>query len=268
MTIIQDYIRDPGRPEFVRRFLAHAASPWKGADAPTLFGTLNGVRVQVVAVMPTGRVGVTEQIGTLSPQRYVALRQLSDLGETLYPSRVKRAARRPVRLDEIFDWFEGAYGVPYADVAATPTRRDCVNARAACVGMHFAVNRYLTIADVARALVAATGIPHGENFVRDIGIRTGLRRKDVDKVDLGYLIAIWRRGPLPVGYEAGQVPREVLRRLQPFVAVCDGLVDALPIAKMRALPWRGASGADPDLFADEPIDADNDNDREGASWAA
>lgn len=252
MSIRQEYAQDASRPECLRRFLAHTDSPWARSRPPTLYGTLGGERVRVVSALRTGRVGVTTDIiGDLSPRRFVAIRELSDLSETLYPMKTLPSVSRPRSLDQVIPWIEATYGVSYAELAAGKKRRDCRAARYAAVGMLLAINRRAEVPSVAAIAQYKT------SYVWRLANEFGLRGGDIDPIDRNYLFAIWRRGPLPIGYGAGEIPREVTIRLRPYIAIADGKIDALAIVKMQAQPWLGTSGVDLDPF-DEP-EADNDN---------
>lgn len=236
----------------------------KRSPLPRLFATYTdrgGVRrrVQVVSASRLGRVGVTESL-TLgaAPKIYVYPSQLSQFLDDPYPKRrpdvlqTTRISVHPVQEQARADAAERvtqmlqdiatancdirkrvarAAGVSISDITGDSKFAILVHARRGIIGAVAARNPNSSLSMIGRLL----GIHHATalHHLRAIGLH-----EQVALFDLPHLRALWRKGRMEIGYEAGQMPPEVAKRLAGFVDVQQGAAEPMTWLEFRVFLGR------------------------------
>lgn len=259
----------PTAPAPLRPFLQYIADRsandnQRHSPAPRLFAThtaRDGTRrrVRCVTASRLGRVGITERLADdTTPQEYVPAGSLSQFLPTPYPrcetdkqraqrisvhsirveARAEAAMRVAAMLDDIAlgkcdirKRVASAAGVTVADITGTAKHGLLINSRRGVIGAMAANNCDATLNMLGRCLgVAHTTVLH---HLKTIGLHD-----QVALFDLPHLRALWRRGRMTVGYEPGQMPTEVARRLAQFVNVIGDSVEPATWAEFRVFLGR------------------------------
>lgn len=246
MTILDTIIADPATTPCVRRFLSSASTRTKHHnDNATLFATYRGERVRVVATLPTGRVGITSDIAApYSAERFVRLSDLDQPMPTLYPAIHPR--RRPRSVTEVLPWVAELANCYVDDILSVARTEKLQAARAVAAGMMRAVNRKLSITDIA-------GLLHRNHStvtrtLAELGLVGG-----VTDFDRPFLQAIWRTGTLSVGHGPGEIPDAVLCRLAELVSCRNGRVEVAAVQQLRDLAFAESVAVDAADDADEDL---------------
>ena len=216
-------------------------------------------RVQVVSASRLGRVGVTESLAHgAAPKIYVYPSQLSQFLDEPYPKRrpdvatTTRISVHPVqeqaRADaatrvaamlqdiatancDIRRRVARAAGVPISDITGDSKFALLVHARRGILGAVAARNPNCSLSMLGRLLgTCHTTVLH---HLRAIGLH-----ERVALFDLPHLRALWRKGRMQIGYEPGQMPDEVARRLAGFVDVQHGVVEPMTWLEFRVFLGR------------------------------
>lgn len=235
----------------------------KREPLPVLFATYTArtgarQRVQVITATRKGRVGVTENLAIgAAPKTYVHASELSQFAETPYPlrgaphggpapraprfsvhslrteARAEAAMRVAAMVDDIAcgkcdirKRVAAAAGVTVADILGTDKHHMLINARRGVIGSMAARNPGASLAMLGRVV----GVSHTTalHHLRSIGLHDR-----VALFDLPHLRALWRRGRMTIGYEPGQMPSEIAKRLAGFVDVQNGIAEPMAWAEFR-----------------------------------
>ncbi|MEZ0212487.1 MAG: hypothetical protein ACAH27_05985 [Xanthobacteraceae bacterium] len=230
---------DPRQPWCLRQFLKH--TPSRDHEAPRLFATHGTRRVRVVRARPTGRVDITENLSGGLSQKTVGIKELRDIMPTPYPLRRRAPRAAPIDVTPPTCGAED-----HARAGAAVLER----AAADCgTDVETMLSESIQPRDTAARRIAACRLyVSGTRTMREIGVllnrpteavrsiieATGLLGDEISGFDQNYLRAIWVRDSLPIGYGAGEVPREVANRLVGFTRVADGRITAAAVARAQS----------------------------------